>query len=65
MALAGGRGAGSLLALSIGTRTAVSGAFVDRAPDGLEFGLDEGDSGGLSRKDAFVEFLLVLSEERL
>jgi len=46
------RDAGSLLALGVGARTAINGALVDHAPDGLpdglDFGLDESEGVGLS-----------------
>jgi len=62
-----GRDARSL-ALGARSNTCISGVLVDCTPDGLpdglEFGLDESEGGGLSRKDALVEVLLVLSEER-
>lgn len=69
----GGRPRLSLVTLArrraLGTRTTISGVFVDGIPDGLpnslEFGLDKSDGGGLGGKDALFEFLLVLSEERL
>lgn len=64
-----GRSARSLLVLSADAGATVGGVFVDCAPErlpyGLEFGLDKGDSGGLSRKDAVVEVLFILSEEWL
>lgn len=63
-----GRDAWSLLALGARSSTCISGVLVDCAPDGLpdglEFGLDESESGRLSRKDALVKILLVFSEER-
>lgn len=46
------RDARSLLGLGADAGTVTSGVLVDQAPedlpDGLEFGLDEGDGGGLS-----------------
>lgn len=51
-----------------GTGAAIGGVLVDHAPerlpDGLEFGLDKSDGGGLGREDALVEVLFVLLEER-
>jgi len=58
-----------LLVVGAGAGTTINGVPVnhspERLPDSLEFCLGEGDDGGLGGKDALIEFMLVLSEERL
>lgn len=65
MVLIRGWDARSLLALGASTGAGVCRILVDHVPDGLEFGLNECDDGGLSRKDALVELMFVLLEEWL